>query len=146
MVVSRKNTQAIGKCNTSFESSHCGDFSFKYPDCLFCFFWINVPLSFCLTFQCNYTLTLLVPCAPLFSWTLHNHNLPADWVRELFKPSNDAGSLVVHIYLTIGKVKEFSFFCGWRHNGGRFMHFGRGHWALGVKPMTQFFDSLKTSL
>jgi len=70
----------------------------KYPHYLFCFFWINIPQSFCLRFQCNYTLTLLVPCAPLFCWTLHNHNLPADWVRELFKPSKDVESLVVYIF------------------------------------------------
>ena len=112
----------------------------KYPHCLICFFWINIPQSFCLRFQCNYTLTLPVPRAPLFCWTLHNHNLPIDWVRELFKPSEDAGSLVVHIFLKL-EMLGFCFFCEWRHNRGRLTHFGRSYRALGIKPMTQFFNS-----
>jgi len=112
----------------------------KYPHCLFCFFWINIPQSFCLWFQCNYTLTLFVPRAPLFCWTLHNCNSPADWIRQLFKPSKDAGSLVAYIFFLIGKVRVLVFLwvTSW---WGRFIHFVRGHLALGVKPMTQFFDS-----
>jgi len=94
-----------------------------------------------LILQQGCSLTLSVPCTARFCWTLHNHNLPADyWVRELFKPSKDTGSLVVHIFSKIGKVMVL-FFCGWHHNGGRFTHFGRGHRALGFKAMTQFFDS-----
>jgi len=112
----------------------------KYPHCFFCFFWINIPQSFCLRYQCNYTLTLLVPRAPLFCWNLYNHGSSADWVKELFKPSKDVGSLVVYIFYKLEKF-GFWFSCGWRHNGGRFMHFIWGHQVLGVKPMTQFFDS-----
>ena len=36
----------------------------KYPHCLF---WTNVPQSFCLWFQCNHTLTLLVPFHQFFA-------------------------------------------------------------------------------
>jgi len=50
------------------------------------------------------------------------------------------GSLVVHIFCKLEKLGIW-FSCGWRHNGGTFTHFGWGHQALGIKPMTQFFDS-----
>ena len=81
-----------------------------------------------------------MPRVPLFCWTLHNHNSPADWERELFKSSKDVGSFVVYIFFELEK-SGFWFSCGWCHNWGRFTHFVRGHRALSVKPMTQFFDS-----
>jgi len=70
----------------------------KYLHCLFCFVWINVPQTFCIRFQCSNTLSLSVPHAPHFLLNLHNHNSPADWVREMFKSYKDAGSLVVYIF------------------------------------------------
>ena len=49
-------------------------------------------------------LVLKYPKVPLFCWILYNHNSPADELREMFKPSEDAGSLIVNIFLTIRKV------------------------------------------
>ena len=51
--------------------------------------------------------------------TLHHHNSPADWARELFKPSKDAASLLVGIFKN-WKVLDF---CGWHHTWGRFRDF-----------------------
>jgi len=99
--------------NTSSASSHWGDFSLEIFSLLISFLLNKHLTNFCLRFQCSYTLTLSVPHKQRFCWTSHNHNSPADWVREIFKPSEDAGSLVVHIFSIIGKrFWTFCFFVG----------------------------------
>jgi len=53
-------------------------------------------------------LSPLLPHAPLFCRTLHQHNSPADQARERFKPSKDEASLVVSIKKNM-KVLDYSF-------------------------------------
>jgi len=50
------------------------------------------------------------------------HNSSDDRAREVFKPSKDAESLLVRIKKTLGSY-GFEFFCGLRHNRGRFRFF-----------------------
>ena len=63
---------------------------------------------------------------------IFGHNSPADWGRELIKPSKNAERLVYSIERKLGNFR-FEFFCGWHHNEFRFMPF----WPTSSGPGTQ---------
>jgi len=77
----------------------------------------------------------LLPQRPLFDQGLQRHNSPADWARELCKPSTDSASLWVE--------KMFSFWVwgslGGTLQAGMFLRFfGQLYQAPGPNPMSQF--------
>jgi len=73
------------------------------------------------------------------SWLLYN--LPADWARELFKPTKDVASLLVCIEKNC-KVLDLGFFVGDVIGGIGLDTFGRGHRALIPNRKSQFLTQV----
>ena len=88
-----------------------------------------------------FLLSLSVPRVPLFCRALQSYNSPGDWVRELFTPSTDSGSLVVKIEKKRFSIRVWAFLGGTSQVGVFLRYFGHLCLALGAIPMGHFLNS-----